>query len=333
MARFYFISVLVFVSLSSVAQNQRNLRHYVRIKPKHCIWEIRDTLDRIDTCRIDSGSVVKTEKIIKTKCCDSIITKIDTIRQTVCRYDTIMRKVGILIDTAYWNTYGSKNIFKKTKPVKANITISKDSLLVNFWLFRVRDSSSNTCRLVEPPTAMFRSSRKYYIQLQNRQFASFGFRNLELGALSIPIKIRLGYTTSDKVKIPANAVADITNIGTYIGYRFGRIRYWYNKYEEMKTSSSAFSLGAFFGVSNDKLDSLSTFRGGINGLKKDETRNSVSLSYGLTFQVDVVDFRFGILFGIDNAFGDNKSIWNYHNKHWIGIGVGYKLVLFRNPEK
>lgn len=322
MKKYFYLSILLLVSFISNAQ--RTFKHYVRVTKSHCIKEVaNDTI--VTACKVDSGTTYKIEWIAKTKCCDTLISATNIVSKTYIRTDTTIKKRLVSFDTSRWH-----NSISKIND-KANITISKDTLLLNFWLSGPK--KSKLCGVEEDSNALFNTKKKYLIIVENRKSIPFSYRNYEIGALTIPIKIRFGYTENG-IKIPSAATSNITNIGTYFGVRFGKVNYWYNKYEEMKTVNKSWIIAGFFGVSNDKVDSLASTVGGINGLKKNDTpRDIVSISYGVSAMFDISDFRFGIVLGWDRAFGDNRKIWNYDNKLWLGIGVGYKLAFLRNPEK
>jgi hypothetical protein len=320
MKKFILLISIFFVSVSSIGQ--KTLRYNVKIKPKHCLFRV-DTSDFIiSKCLIKKGTVIKTNKTIKTKCCDSSFNYSDTIKEDYVKLDSTRNFYSTLLTSEYWKANRLKNS-------KANITISKDSLLVNFWFYKNKKLKS--CEVVENSNAPFLSNRKYFLLLKNRQSIILKYNNIEIGALNIPIKIRPGYELNGS-KIYAAASSNVANIGTYAGFRVGKIKYSYNKYEDIKSNQSGYVFGIFLGVSNDKLDSLSTLKAGVNGLKKSETRDAVSLSYGLLAIADIADFRIGFMLGIDKAFGNNRNIWNYDNKIWFGIGLGYKLSFLQNPK-
>jgi hypothetical protein len=198
---------------------------------------------------------------------------------------------------------------------KANISVSKDSLMINFWL----PSDYYTDENVRKSKA-FHPDKTYYIKLKNRQAKSFYYANIELSAVTIPFKFHPGFKKGEIDVAPDFATG--INVSTFLGYRLGKTTYMYDKYKGMLNTKYSASLGGFVSINSVKLDSSSTAID-LKPLKKETNAPTLSLGGGLVF--DIQDFNLGFFVGIDKGIGAEANKWNFNNKLWYGFGIGYKL--------
>ncbi|MDN5210471.1 hypothetical protein QQ020_00380 [Fulvivirgaceae bacterium BMA12] len=248
-----------------------------------------------------------------------------------------------------------KNSLIKTKNLygKANISQKKDTLYINFWLFKKgakplskQDRSIQVVdnynykrsiddRFRDSDITEYERDKKYFIILKNRQTFTVWHRSIEISALSIPLKIRPSINinnaeTNEVIKEDLIVSANF-NVSTFVGVRFGQQQYTYRWNEEIPPGGWAVTVGAFAGIGIETLDSLNT----SNSPAPLEMKKDIgSFSLGLGMVLDIKGFKLGFFVGQDRT--SNSPIarkWNYRNKAWYGVGFGYKLPLFKDPSK
>jgi hypothetical protein len=210
---------------------------------------------------------------------------------------------------------------------KANLSISKDTILVNFWLWELNDTSWYNATEAQKKKFPFNPETKYFIKLNNRQYESFFYTNWELALLTIPFKYHFGFKESDAEIDPVFNTN--INISTLIGKRLGKVSYVYDTYKGMTENNWSATIGGFIGLSSQKVDSTSTSLATSPILKE---TNIPALSYGLGVVFNISDFNLGVFMGWDNGIGSLGQKWNFDNKPWFGFGFGYKLAFLGKPE-
>ncbi|WP_339925801.1 hypothetical protein [uncultured Cyclobacterium sp.] len=199
------------------------------------------------------------------------------------------------------------NLFKNGKGYATLKVDEKDKskIHINYWLGKKYDREKD-----------------YYIKLKNRQSVKFWYNTIEGGALTIPFKYRPRFNKNG-IEVEEQFNSDL-NVGMYIGYSFGQVKYIYRQLEETQPTDWKVSIGPFFSVSTTKIDSSST-SSAETPLTKEV--GIATFSPGVGLMTSVSDFRFGVFVGKDITFGKTGQKWNYHNKTWFGFGVGYNLGL------
>jgi hypothetical protein len=210
---------------------------------------------------------------------------------------------------------------------KANLSISKDSILINFWLWEKNKKTYYGSTPEERTTFPFDPQTKYFMQLKNRQFESFYYTNYELAILTIPFKCHFGYNTDGKTVDPVFNTN--INISTFLGKRMGRASYSYDMYKGMVENNWSVTLGAFLGIGAQKLDSAST---SLSEIPLSKEADIPAVSYGLGLLFNISDFNLGVFLGWDKGLGEIGEKWNFDNKPWLGFGFGYKLAFLGKPE-
>ncbi|WP_139959327.1 transcriptional regulator [Flavicella sediminum] len=249
-------------------------------------------------------------------------------------------KDSIIKENNFKIIYVNKNkiepLYSKEKKdcfYKANISVSKDSLLINFWLEEIKNKTyydlDKNKKLIKKNEYTFVPDEKYFIKLRNRESVSFRKNSGVLSALTIPFKYHPsvknnGITSNSSIEKDINA-------NVFVGYKLGRAKYIYDKYDGMEEKTSGITIGAFIGLSSQKLDSISTSTN-LQHLKKDIEVNVASFSYGIGIVGDIRKFELGFFLGFDNALGSIGNKWNFDNKLWLGVGLGYKLDIFKREE-
>lgn len=270
-------------------------RYRVWIQNKHKVIQDIKT-EKADTVNLPAGTIIKSQKKFT----------IEDIEYTADIIDTI-RKDKII--------YGVKDIAKRdTLPGWASVSTDKDDkskLHINYWLGEEYDRDG-----------------KYYLRLKNREHASFWFNCIEGGALTIPFKYRLNFTKNN-VDISDQFTADI-NVGAYLGYSVGKMKYMYRKNEEKEPSKWLVSIGPFVSVSRVEADSLTSLS--ANEPLKGKT-SFATVSPGIGLMTSIYNFRFGVFLGKDLAIGSKAQKWDYSNKWWWGFGLGYNIGLLWGATK
>jgi hypothetical protein len=165
----------------------------------------------------------------------------------------------------------------------------------------------------------------YTIKLKNREFISFPYTSFDFGPMTIPFKQRFGYKKGT-VTVDPQIQADL-NVGVFGGYTLGRYR---KRYEsgtpgELKDLSNlSFTFGGFLNISTAALDSAATTAGKLP-FAKDKTATIGVVSFGTGVLTTFYNFQIGLFAGMDKGVGTNAQNWNFNNKPWVGIGIGYDL--------
>lgn len=284
------ILLAIAVTMASLCYSQSTqFRYRVYIQSKHIVIQDEKN-ENGDTVKLKAGTIVSSQRKFKIGDTEYTADVKDTLQQ-----NTIL--------------YASKDIpTKKSLPGKATVAVDKDDkskLHINYWLGSKYDRNG-----------------KYYIKLQNRQYASFWFDCIEGGALTIPFKYRPKFTKNN-VDVQDDFTADL-NVGAYLGYSFGKIKYMYRKNEEKEPQKWLISVGPFLSVSRAEIDSTTTLSA-EEPLKKKKAIATVSPGLGL--MTSIYNFRFGVFLGNDLAIGSTARKWDYHDKWWWGFGLGYNIGL------
>jgi hypothetical protein len=169
------------------------------------------------------------------------------------------------------------------------------------------------------------NSADYSIKLENREFISYQKSSVEFGPITIPFKLRFGYTKNN-IPVKQEFSADL-NIGVYAGYKLGRYRVRYEGTSLKDLSTLSCSIGGFLNLSTASLDSVSTTAGKVP-FTKDEKATIGVLSPGIGLMLSVYNFQIGAFLGVDVGFGSYAKSWNFNNRPWLGFGIAYNLSSF-----
>jgi len=224
------------------------------------------------------------------------------------------------------------------------ITVDKD-IVFNLWKCSISEIAKNpdyykysnkvieVYKLDNPTTIDYYLVNKYdkdvdyIIQLDNRQLISFKETAVEFGPITIPIKIRPGFTRNNVV-VEQEFTGDL-NLGAFLGYKIGKYRARYIKGEgftQLPTSLSC-TVGAFLSFSVASLDKANTTAG--NSPIIDDSKKSIGIvSPGLGVMYSIFNFQIGFFGGFDLGAGSNSKNWNFNNKPWMGFGFAYSVSNF-----
>jgi hypothetical protein len=146
---------------------------------------------------------------------------------------------------------------------------------------------------------------------------NFTQRSFDLDVLTIPIKYRPA-TASLPHQLNTNL-----NGALYVGYRRDVYRLSYKKAPfrmfERKISHYGVSMGLFTGLGNTAInpwvtnDQIASEYDGIVWLK------------GVAGIIGINNFTFGVAIGVDHLLDQNRNIWIYQGKPWVGLAFGLNL--------
>lgn len=167
----------------------------------------------------------------------------------------------------------------------------------------------------------------YIVQLDNRQLISFKETGFEFGPITIPIKIRPGFTRNN-VSVEQEFTADL-NLGAFAGYKIGRYRARYVRGEGFTQLPASLSctVGGFLSFSAAGLDKTNT-TAGDNPITDDSKKTIGIVSPGIGIMYSIYNFQIGFFGGFDLGVGSNAKNWNHNNKPWVGFGFAYNLSNF-----
>jgi hypothetical protein len=167
----------------------------------------------------------------------------------------------------------------------------------------------------------------YNVQLDNRQLISFKETGFEFGPITIPIKIRPGFTKNN-VSVQQEFTGDL-NLGAFGGYKIGKYRARYVRGEGFTQLPASLSctVGGFLSFSAAGLDKTNTTAG--NTPITDDSKKTIGIvSPGIGIMYSIYNFQIGFFGGFDLGVGSNAKNWNYNNKPWMGLGFAYNLSNF-----
>ncbi|MBS1549544.1 MAG: hypothetical protein JSS94_06750 [Bacteroidetes bacterium] len=163
------------------------------------------------------------------------------------------------------------------------------------------------------------SCEVYFSELKSKEKIDFTLsqNSFDVDFITIPLKFRLG-----QKEVPAQLNANL-NGALYLGYRTDRytINYQQNplKMAFRKTNHFGYSMGFFTGFGNTLMSPTNT----NNQLQQEY--DGIVWSKGIAGIVGINNFTVGISFGFDHLLDQNKNIWIYEGKPWLGLAFGLNL--------
>lgn len=206
--------------------------------------------------------------------------------------------------------------------LKAGITQTGDSLLVNFWPI-----TGDTELAIQPTyvnstdvLGTVKTGGYYYIQIPVRTkmsdhdlFFSIPYSTWEAGLLTVPFKYRFGHRSATV----ANQLSSGINAGVYVGRKWGRTRFFADT--GRKSNSWAFMLAGVFTPTVIAIDSTNTDK------QVKITSSELGMSLGGAALLSFKDLNVGVVGGWDLPVTGESDKWIYANKFWLGFGIGYTL--------
>ena len=144
----------------------------------------------------------------------------------------------------------------------------------------------------------------------------YHFTSFDTDLVTIPFKYRLSQQEQ-----PAQLITN-ANAAVYVGVRYDQ-GYQRNVFyhHQQRSEIRSFSVGAGFlaGISAATVNSFST-----GGQLLDEY-DGACFSYGLAAIFGYRAITLGLAVGYDYLTDQNRSVWLYQNKPWLGVTVGLNL--------
>ncbi|UII76085.1 hypothetical protein LV716_17740 [Flagellimonas sp. HMM57] len=205
---------------------------------------------------------------------------------------------------------------------KANVLFEKDKLFVNIWNF------------TDSP---FKDDKEtLYYQLSDGQTARLNFQEITISTLVLPLKYRfkddpilfeeindMMETTIIEKSVPETFTSGI-NVSIFGGYTWGTTRFHYRKKVGNRTIVNKHTIGGLLGTGTETLSANNT--DGTSEAPKGSDEFSIGLlSTGFGYVYSRNKFAIGAFFGFDFGVGSVSNTWNYDNRPWIGIGLGYDI--------
>ena len=165
----------------------------------------------------------------------------------------------------------------------------------------------------------------YELEIKNRAVHTTIDKSTVYSPLTLPLKLRYGFTKND-IKVNDEFLAD-TNLGAFAGFRIAKLSSRKEQGKLISLPETSLRLGPFLSLSTVSLDKSNTTVG-KTPITGDETMSIGTLSYGLGLIVNIRNLNIGIFQGWESGFGSSAKNWNFNNRPFLGIGLGYNLNNF-----
>lgn len=165
----------------------------------------------------------------------------------------------------------------------------------------------------------------YELEIKNREVYTTIDKTTEFSPLTLPLKLRYGFTKNN-IKVNDDFLAD-ANLGAYAGFRIKKFSSRKEQEKLISLPEVSLKFGPFLSLATISVDkSNSTV--GTTPITSDETKSIGTLSYGVGIIVNIRNFNVGVFQGWESGFGSSAKNWNYNNRPFLGIGLGYNLDNF-----
>ncbi|SDS13440.1 hypothetical protein [Gramella sp. MAR_2010_147] len=257
---------------------------------------------------------------------------------------SLKTEITIKTETSIDNVFFEDLLFKMETPYvgpgfdRGNLKMKEEKVYVNPYLIMEKEISRQEERisksidideinqLLEKNDSISNSSEEesnytrktYYYELKNRQSIKIPFSELFISAVTLPIKYRFGSENGD---IEEDFASDI-NVNVLFGFSLGRKKFMYRKNVDNLERETKWLMGLFIGTSSIEFNTNNT----LPSLDANETFRKGVLSYGFGTGISIGKFQGTVFGGWDNAVGNQSDLWNYDNKFWIGLGLGFEII-------
>lgn len=165
----------------------------------------------------------------------------------------------------------------------------------------------------------------YELEIKNRAiFTSFD-NGIEYSPLTIPLKVRYGFT-KNSIQVKDEFLAD-ANLGAFMGIRIKKFTTRKEQNKLLNLTETALRIGPFVSLATVSLNKNNTTVG-TNPIIGDNTQSLGTFSYGLGVIINIKNLNIGVFQGWESGFGSEAKNWNFNNKPFLGIGLGYSLNNF-----
>lgn len=205
---------------------------------------------------------------------------------------------------------------------KSNVLFEKDKLYVNPWNFVSGKYPDD--------------KKEQYFKLNDGQTAKFRFKEITISTLTLPIKYRfrdnpimvesqneMMETVLIEREIPETFTTGL-NISVFAGHTWGITKFHHRLKVGNITTTIKHTLGAVIGTATETL-SIKNTDGTKDAPKTSEEFTIGLLSTGVGYVYSRNKIALGIFYGWDFGVGSISNTWNYDNRPWLGIGLGYDI--------
>lgn len=165
----------------------------------------------------------------------------------------------------------------------------------------------------------------YELEIKNRVVHTTIERGIATSPLTLPLKLRYGFTKNG-VEVDDQFLAD-ANLGASFSFKVTRLSSRKEQGTLLKLPETSLNFGPFLSLSTVSLDKKNTTVG-ETPITGDETLSIGTLSYGVGLIINIRNLNFGVFHGWESGFGSSAKNWNFNNRPFLGIGLGYKLNNF-----
>lgn len=155
------------------------------------------------------------------------------------------------------------------------------------------------------------------LQTSSDIFFSLYKKSFDIDFLTIPLKYRFA-TGSVQPQLNTNL-----NGAVYIGYRTDQYTTLYKlnplRVSKRQITHFGYSIGFFTGLGNTFMSPTNTNN------KLTQEYDGLVWNKGIAAMFGINNFTVGISLGFDRLLDDNRDIWIYDNKPWIGLAFGFNL--------
>lgn len=200
--------------------------------------------------------------------------------------------------------------------LEAEVSPEEKYLKVDFFPFVKKDTLKSSENKKIDEANYFIENNEFAIELQEGTNLAIPYRRFHAGVLTIPVKI---YFKSQSGELKNNVESEI-NVGFYGGFLFGKKHFLKIPSEkEYRMYERGWSFNGFISFNKQEFDEgnsieNSTFEGYF-----------ATISKGFNLAYHYKSFSSFIALGWDTPLSSFGDEWNYKNKPWVGIGLGFDL--------
>jgi hypothetical protein len=166
----------------------------------------------------------------------------------------------------------------------------------------------------------------YELEVKNRAVFTTMDKAIEYSPLTIPLKLRFGYSENN-IDVKEQFTAD-ANVGAYMGFRIKKLSSRKEQEKLINLPETAIRFGPFISLSSVALSKSNT-NVGTTPLLGEDTDSIGLLSYGFGGVINIKRLNIGVFYGWETGFGVSAENWNYNNRSFLGLGLGFDLDSFK----
>jgi len=166
----------------------------------------------------------------------------------------------------------------------------------------------------------------YELEVKNRAVFTTIDKAIEYSPLTIPLKLRFGYSENN-IDVKEQFTAD-ANVGAYMGFRIKKLSSRKEQEKLINLPETAIRFGPFISLSSVALSKSNT-NVGTTPLLGEDTDSIGLLSYGFGGVINIKRLNIGVFYGWETGFGVSAENWNYNNRSFLGLGLGFDLDSFK----